>query len=75
MPFPTSETEPVSPASPALAGGFFPSKPPGKLHNNYLRKALKSLSLFFFHQVLTSEQRGLPLGTDKVGAGHFFISL
>ena len=27
---PTPETEPVSPASPALEGGFFTTEPPGK---------------------------------------------
>ena len=64
LPFPTPGTEPVSPASPALAGRFFTTMLPGKLHNNYLRRALKItefIFVFLFHQVLTSEQRGLPL--------------
>ena len=31
--FPDQGIEPASPVSPALAGGFFTTEPPGKLHN------------------------------------------
>ena len=34
--YPDPEIEPMSPASPALAGGFFTTEPPGKLYSCYL---------------------------------------
>ena len=43
---PNPETEPVSPTSPALAGEFFTTAPPGKPHTN--------LSFFHFFSWLDS---------------------
>ena len=38
MPFPSPEDDPgIEPTSPALAGGFFTTEPPGKPPFSYLR--------------------------------------
>ena len=42
--------EPVSPASPALAGGFFTTEPPGKLIQRLQPHGLHPLSMEFSRQ-------------------------
>ena len=57
---PHPEVEPGSPTSPALAGGFFTTEPPGKPHEVSKKKGSKSQArMTYLILILTGGQRSL----------------